>query len=63
MKKFLIIFIFNILITNSSYALIEIDITRKFRPLPIAVSPLHVDIKSEEYDGLKLKLVKIFQKL
>ena len=24
-------------------------------PLPIAISPLHVDIKSEKFDGLKIK--------
>ena len=41
---------------SSLYALIEVDITRgNLDPLPIAVSPLHVDIKSEEYEGLKIK--------
>ena len=41
---------------NKSYSLIEIDITRgNLDPLPIAVSPLHVDIKSENYKELKIK--------
>ena len=32
------------------------DITRgNLDPLPIAVSPLHVDIKSENYKDLKIK--------
>ena len=56
MKK---IFTFLLLITffsNKSFALIEIDITRgNLDPLPIAVSPLHVDIKSEDSDGMKIK--------
>ena len=31
--------------------MIEVDITRgNLDPLPIAISPLHVDIKSENYD-------------
>ena len=53
-KLFLyILFIFNI---TRVEALIEIDITRgNLDPLPIAVSPLHVDIKSEPYEGLKIK--------
>ena len=56
MKKYFIIFILNILIFSKSYALIEIDITRgNLDPLPIAISPLHVDIKSENFEGLKIK--------
>ena len=56
MKKFFLIFIFNIFFINKSIALIEIDITRgNLDPLPIAVSPLYVDIKSENYDGIKVK--------
>ena len=54
MKKILLIFILNIFLINKSFALIEIDITRgNLDPLPIAVSPLHVDIKSENYRGNK----------
>ena len=56
MKKIVIIFILNIFLINKSFALIEIDITRgNLDPLPIAVSPLHVDIKSENYEGIKIK--------
>ena len=47
MKKILLAILFNILFSNKVFALIEIDITRgNLDPLPIAVSPLHVDIKS-----------------
>ena len=54
MKKILIIMFFNLFLINKSFALIEIDITRgNLDPLPIAVSPLHVDIKSESYEELK----------
>ena len=55
MKKYFIIILINFLFNNSS-ALIEIDITRgNLDPLPIAVSPLHVDVKSENYEGIKIK--------
>ncbi len=56
MKKIFLTLIIFFLSLNSSYALIEVDITRgNLDPLPIAVSPLHVDIKSEEQTGLKVK--------
>ena len=56
MKKTFLIFILNIFIINNSFALIEIDITRgNLDPLPIAISPLHVDIKSENFEGIKIK--------
>ena len=56
MKKFIAILFINIFLTNKSLALIEIDITRgNLDPLPIAISPLHVDIKSEKYEGIKIK--------
>ena len=56
MKKFITILIINIFLTSKSLALIEIDITRgNLDPLPIAISPLHVDIKSEKYEGIKIK--------
>ena len=46
MKKILYIFLINFLFFTNLYALIEVDITRgNLDPLPIAVSPLHVDIK------------------
>ena len=48
MKKILIISLFYFFILNKSYALIEVDITRgNLDPLLIAVSPLHVDVKSQ----------------
>ena len=41
---------------NKLSALIEVDITRgNLDPLPIAVSPLHVEINSEDYKDLKVK--------
>jgi TolB protein len=56
MKKTLLILILNIFLINKSFALIEIDITRgNLDPLPVAVSPLHVDIKSENFEGIKIK--------
>ena len=48
-------FIILLSITKAN-SLIEIDITRgNLDPLPIAVSPLHVDIKSEDFPDLKVK--------
>ena len=56
MKNFLLILLFYILFLSKSYSLIEVDITRgNLDPLPIAVSPLHVDIKSEDYKNIKVK--------
>ena len=56
MKKYFIIILINFFLFNNSSALIEIDITRgNLDPLPIAVSPLHVDVKSENYEGIKIK--------
>ena len=56
MKKQIFIFLINIFIFNNLSALIEVDITRgNLDPLPIAVSPLHVDIKSEKYKDLNVK--------
>ena len=58
MKKLLYLFVINIFLIVKSFALIEIDITRgNLDPLPIAISPLHVDIKSENYDGIKIKVL------
>ena len=54
MKRLIIILISYVFLINKSFALIEIDITRgNLDPLPIAVSPLHVDIKSENLKELK----------
>ena len=56
MKKFFFIIVTHFFLINKSFALIEIDITRgNLDPLPIAVSPLHVDIKSQNYEGIKIK--------
>ena len=56
MKKLFIILFINLFIINNSSALIEIDITRgNLDPLPIAISPLHVDVKSENFEGVKIK--------
>ena len=56
MRNIFLIFILNFFVISKSFALIEIDITRgNLDPLPIAVSPLHVDIKSENYEGIKVK--------
>ncbi len=56
MKKFFIFILLNLSIIKYSYALIEVDITRgNLDPLPIAISPLHVDIKSEENEKIKVK--------
>ena len=56
MKKILYFLIFNFFIFKQSHALIEIYITRgNLDPLPIAVSPLHVDVKSEDYKDMKIK--------
>ena len=54
MKKIILsifIYFFN---AKSLFALIEVDITRgNLDPLPIAVSPLHVDIKSRKIRKFK----------
>ena len=43
---------------NLANALIEVDITRgNLDPLPIAVSPLHVDVKSEKSGEIEIKEV------
>ena len=56
MKKFFVIFLINIFLIPNSYALVEIDITRgNLDPLPVAVSPIHVDINSENFEDLKIK--------
>ena len=56
MKKIIFkIFLFFICFTNA-YSLIEVDITRgNLNPLPIAVSPLHVEPKSQNYNDVKVK--------
>ena len=56
MKKLFLFFLLYFVFINSSQALIEVDITRgNLDPLPIAVSPLHVDIESERFKDIKIK--------
>ena len=68
MRKIIYILFINLLFLNNSYALIEVDITRgNLDPLPIAVSPLHVDLNSQSYSDLKVKdlgseIAKIIEK-
>ena len=55
MKKLFYITIFLIISFSHSYALIKVDITRgNLDPLPIAVSPLHVDSKSQKLNNVKI---------
>ena len=68
MKKLFYITIFLIISFSHSYALIKVDITRgNLDPLPIAVSPLHVDSKSQKLNNVKvndlgLKISQIIEK-
>ena len=56
MKKIFYISIVLFLKVSLAHSLIEVDITRgNLDPLPIAVSPLHVDIESESYEDIKVK--------
>ena len=61
-KKIITIISFFIFFSINAQALIEVDITRgNLNPLPVAISPLFVDIASEnkiskELDGLKIGL-------
>ena len=52
MRKNIYYFFIKYFFINKSFALIEIDITRgNLDPYLIAISPLHVDIKSEKFEG------------
>ena len=56
MKKIFYILIICLFKFNFAYSLIEVDITRgNLDPLPIAVSPLHVDVQSDNYQDIKVK--------
>jgi TolB protein len=56
MKKIFYILILFLFKFNTAYSLIEVDITRgNLDPLPIAVSPLHVDPQSDNYQDNKTK--------
>ena len=56
MKKIFLVTIIYLFKLNPLFGLIEVDITRgNLDPLPIAVSPLHVDINSEKSNSIKIK--------
>ena len=49
MKKLLLITICLFILNNKAFAVVEIDITRgNLEPLPIAVSPLHIESGSKD---------------
>ena len=53
MKKIIILLLIYLSTFSHSNALIKVDITRgNLDPLPIAVSPLHVDGASEKLDNI-----------
>ncbi len=55
MKKFIAIFLILFFKFSTLNALITVDITRgNLDPLPIAVSPLHVDPKSQKITEIKI---------
>ena len=56
MKKVIILLLIYLLPFSFSHALIKVDITRgNLDPLPIAVSPLHVDSTSENLKNIDIK--------
>tara|TARA_B100001996_G_scaffold181558_1_gene138703 strand:+ start:1126 stop:2463 length:1338 start_codon:yes stop_codon:yes gene_type:complete len=56
MKKIFLISLILVLNSSLAHSLIKVDITRgNLDPLPIAVSPLHVDPKSENQKDVKIK--------
>ena len=61
MKKIILFLLVYLVVgTNSVFALIKVDITRgNLDPLPIAVSPLHVEANSKEVYYKKKKLKNV----
>ena len=56
MRKVILVLLFTLLSIGKANSLIKVDITRgNLDPLPIAISPLHVDEKSDGLKGLKEK--------
>ena len=52
MKKILLILTLFLFSYKNAYALITVDITRgNLDPLPVAVSPLHVDPKTQKIES------------
>ena len=69
MKKVITLLILSFFSWKNAYGLITVDITRgNLDPLPIAVSPLHVDSKSEKFTlfetlNLGAEISKIVEKI
>ena len=60
MKKIIILLFVYLSTISHSNALIKVDITRgNLDPLPIAVSPLHVDNSSEKIENIDIKKLGI----
>ena len=60
MKKIIFILLLSILSWNNAHALITVDITRgNLDPLPIAVSPLHVDTESEKIPSFETSILGV----
>ena len=60
MKKLILLIFFCLNFNSYSFALIKVDITRgNLDPLPIAVSPLHVDDSSEKLNEMDVKKLGI----
>ena len=60
MKKIIIFLLIYLNWISHTNALIKVDITRgNLDPLPIAVSPLHVDNKSEKLESVEVKKLGI----
>ena len=56
MKKIFYILIIYLCNFSFAFSLIEVDITRgNLDPLPVAISPLHVDVQSDNYKDVKVK--------
>ena len=59
MKKILLIIICLFIFNNKAFAVVEIDITRgNLDPLPIAVSPLHIESGSKDIQQESGKIIK-----
>ena len=56
MKNYFLIIIFYFFSISNLFALIKVDITRgNLDPLPIAVSPLHVESEAEKIENIEVK--------
>ena len=61
MKKLIIIIFYLFIFNKSALALVEVDITRgNLDPLPIAVSPLHVESGSIDIKILSQRLPSMY---